>query len=129
MQLDELGSRKVVALEPLTLTRRSRLYSLRPIGIGIPEVESLTGYIARLAKAHCVTVGTLLSKEFAGTFQCDLPGLFRLAQCTESSAQAGSQRRGASGCSQSARSREGTNRERSRFPIDHTWIHARTDST
>jgi TniQ len=38
----------------------------RQLASGTPEVESLTGYISRLAKAHCVTVGTLLSKEFDG---------------------------------------------------------------
>jgi hypothetical protein len=63
MQLDELGSCKVVALEQPTLPPRSRLYSLRPIGIGTPEVESLTGYIARLAEEHCVSVYTLVSTE------------------------------------------------------------------
>lgn len=36
--------------------RRSRLYHLAPIGIGTPEVESLTGYIARLSAAHRISV-------------------------------------------------------------------------
>jgi hypothetical protein len=63
MQLDELGGTKVVVLKTPTLPPRSRLYSLAPIGIGTPEVESLTGYIGRLAKAHCVTI-SLLRKEF-----------------------------------------------------------------
>ena len=34
--------------------QRSFLYSLPPFGIGTPAVESLTGYIARLAAAHAV---------------------------------------------------------------------------
>jgi hypothetical protein len=34
------------------LPPRSRLYHLEPIGIGTPYVESLTSYVARLAKAH-----------------------------------------------------------------------------
>jgi AcrR family transcriptional regulator len=42
---------------------RSRLYSLEPIGIGTPEVESLSGYINRLAQAHCVRASTLLKNE------------------------------------------------------------------
>ena len=42
---------------------RSRLYSLEPIGIGTPYVESLTSYIIRLAETHCVSVKTLVSKE------------------------------------------------------------------
>ena len=43
--------------------RRSRLYSLEPIGIGTPEVESLSSYLNRLAQAHCVTVTTLIAHE------------------------------------------------------------------
>jgi hypothetical protein len=46
------------ALPPAT-----RLYSLSPIGVGTPMVESLTGYIARLAEAHCVSTGLLYWKE------------------------------------------------------------------
>lgn len=42
---------------------RSRLYSLEPIGIGTDGVESLTGYVARLANAHYVPVGTLIANE------------------------------------------------------------------
>jgi len=41
----------------------SRLYALEPIGIGTPWVESLSGYITRLAEAHCVSAGVLFSKE------------------------------------------------------------------
>lgn len=41
---------------------RSRLYHLKPMGVGTPLVESLTGYIQRLAIAHNVTTGTLMSK-------------------------------------------------------------------
>ena len=43
--------------------RRSRLYSLEPIGIGTPEVESLSSYLNRLAQAHCVTVTALITHE------------------------------------------------------------------
>jgi hypothetical protein len=42
---------------------RSHLYPLEPIGVGTPWVESLTGYITRLAEAHCVSTGVLFSKE------------------------------------------------------------------
>jgi len=42
---------------------RSRLYSLEPIGIGTPEVESLSSYLNRLAQAHCVTVNALIAHE------------------------------------------------------------------
>jgi hypothetical protein len=45
------------------LPPRSRLYSLEPIGVGTAWVESLTGYIARLAEAHCVSTALLFRKE------------------------------------------------------------------
>lgn len=38
---------------------RSRLYNLEPVGIGTLEVESLSGYVIRLAQAHCVRVSAL----------------------------------------------------------------------
>lgn len=44
---------------------RSRLYHLEPIGVGTPYVESLTGYVARLAQQHCVTVKQLILTEIA----------------------------------------------------------------
>ena len=47
------------------LPPRSRLYALEPIGIGTPFVESLSGYIARLADAHAVSVGDLVGRELS----------------------------------------------------------------
>lgn len=47
---------------------RSRLYSLEPIGIGTAFVESLTGYTARLAEAHSVSVGDLLGRVLSELF-------------------------------------------------------------
>ena len=41
----------------------TRLYHFSPIGLGTPMVESLTGYIVRLAEAHCVSAGVLYAKE------------------------------------------------------------------
>lgn len=46
---------------------RSHLYSLEPIGIGTPYVESLTSYITRLAQVHWVSVSTLLSQKLIPT--------------------------------------------------------------
>lgn len=46
-----------------TIPPRSRLYSLEPVGIGTAGVESLTGYVARVANAHCVAVGSLIAIE------------------------------------------------------------------
>ncbi len=50
------------------LPARSRLYHLLPLGLGTPFVESLTGYLARLAQAHCVSVGRLLVQEVLPIF-------------------------------------------------------------
>lgn len=44
---------------------RSRLFSLEPIGIGTPYVESLSSFIIRLAEVHCVPTGTLVKNEIA----------------------------------------------------------------
>jgi transcriptional regulator with XRE-family HTH domain len=49
-------------LSPLPVPTRSTLFSLEPIGVGTPWVESLTSYIARLADAHCIFSGTLMEK-------------------------------------------------------------------
>ena len=49
----------------LPLPPRSRLYSLEPTGIGTPFVESLSGYVARLADAHAVSVGDLAGRELS----------------------------------------------------------------
>lgn len=46
-----------------TLPLRSHLYSLQPIGVGTLGVESLTGYVSRLADAHCVPPGDLIAHE------------------------------------------------------------------
>src|SRR6266567_8224619 len=49
-----------------SLTARSRLYSLAPIGIGTAFVESLSGYVERLAAAHAVSAGSLIGRELFG---------------------------------------------------------------
>ena len=41
---------------------RSRFYSLTPVGVGTPQVESLSGYVARLAEAHVLSVGDLVGR-------------------------------------------------------------------
>lgn len=46
-----------------SLAARSYLYAPAPIGIGTAAVESLTGYIARLAAAHAVETGALVNHE------------------------------------------------------------------
>jgi hypothetical protein len=42
---------------------RSRFYSLVPIGVGTPQVESLSGYAARLAEAHVLSVGDMVGRK------------------------------------------------------------------
>jgi hypothetical protein len=44
------------------LPPRSHLYSLEPMGVGTKLVESLTGYVTRLADAHSVSVGDLVGR-------------------------------------------------------------------
>lgn len=50
-------------LSPPAFSCRSRLFHQEPIGVGTPNVESLTSYVARLAVAHSVPPGTLLARE------------------------------------------------------------------
>ncbi len=50
-----------LAIEPVVA--RSRLYSLAPAGVGTAFVESLTGYVARLAEAHAVSAADLVRRE------------------------------------------------------------------
>jgi len=45
------------------LPERTYLYHLKPLGIGSIFVESLTGYIARLAEAHDISPAMLLNRE------------------------------------------------------------------
>ncbi|MEB2363141.1 MAG: TniQ family protein [Bryobacterales bacterium] len=42
---------------------RSYLYHLPPLGLGSAVVESLTSYLTRLAEAHDISPGTLLTRE------------------------------------------------------------------
>lgn len=45
------------------IPQHSHLHHLEPIGIGTSEVESLTGYLIRLAEVHNVTPSTLVRME------------------------------------------------------------------
>jgi transcriptional regulator with XRE-family HTH domain len=49
-------------LTEIPLPKRSTLYAPAPMGTGTAVAESLTSYLARLAKAHCVYPGVLLSQ-------------------------------------------------------------------
>lgn len=61
--MDVIREYETWELNSPVLPPTTRLYSLSPIGVGTPMVESLTGYIARLAEAHCVSTGLLYWKE------------------------------------------------------------------
>jgi hypothetical protein len=58
---------------------RSRLFHLTPIGVGTPLVESLTSYISRLAIAHSVTTGTLVTRDISHTI---MEGAIPIDLCT-----------------------------------------------
>ncbi len=65
MSDDEHTQIQLWDLQKPAIPPRSRLYHLEPIGISTPYVESLTGYIARIAEAHCVSIRHLLLAEIA----------------------------------------------------------------
>jgi len=56
----------------LIMPPRSRLYSLKPYGLGTGNVESLTSFITRLADAHCLPVWMLVSREVAPLFSAKM---------------------------------------------------------
>lgn len=51
--------------EATNIPERSILFHLEPVGLGTPYVESLTGYIARLALRHVMSTGTLFANFLA----------------------------------------------------------------
>lgn len=54
-------------LVPAAIPPRSRLHSIPPIGVGTPLVESLTGYVVRLAASHAVRVSDLIEHELSSS--------------------------------------------------------------
>lgn len=58
------GYRRFVIKNPAPL-QCSRLYCIEPVGVGTPLVESLTGYLSRLAQAHLLSVAMLFGYELA----------------------------------------------------------------
>src|SRR5687768_14088226 len=52
----------VRSTEVTIVPERSRLYRKHPICVGTPLVESLTSYLCRVADAHSITIGTLLTR-------------------------------------------------------------------
>lgn len=60
MEADHLSIYPTWDLTLPTLPVRSVLYPLQPVGVGTPDVESLTSYLARLATVHGVSTRVLL---------------------------------------------------------------------
>lgn len=58
LDLCEIWSLTLPAYSP-----HSRLYALEPLGLGTPNIESLTSYVSRLAEAHSVSLRTLVIQE------------------------------------------------------------------
>ncbi|BDI20486.1 hypothetical protein ANSO36C_62880 (plasmid) [Nostoc cf. commune SO-36] len=60
MLVNHYTSEKLWNLEKPVIPQRSRLFPLEPIGIGTIYVESLSGYVARLAEHHFTTTEQLI---------------------------------------------------------------------
>ena len=59
---------------PVRLPKRSYLYHLSPLGVGTQLVESLTGYLCRLAAAHCVSASVLVTREILPRIRAESDG-------------------------------------------------------
>jgi hypothetical protein len=79
MLANELVTYESWDLKQVSIPSRSRLYQLNPVGIGTPYIESLTGYISRLAEAHCVAPKFLISKELVSF----IPKIYRTSNLFE----------------------------------------------
>lgn len=65
MDRDSLATYELWDLKRPSISKRSMLYHLKPMGIGTGSVECLTSYVARLAEAHSLSPGVLLSRLLA----------------------------------------------------------------
>jgi transcriptional regulator with XRE-family HTH domain len=65
MIFDDFEPIELCSLQLPDIPKRSRLYNLKPLGLGTIYIESLTSYITRLAQAHCMPVGILFQSEIA----------------------------------------------------------------
>ncbi len=65
MMIDISDTHKLWDLELPAIPERSTLFHLKPIGVGTPDVESLTSYVKRLAIAHNVSTRMLILSEIA----------------------------------------------------------------
>lgn len=65
MAVSSLTTSELWNLQKPDVPPRSRLFNLEPIGVGTLFVESLMGYVVRLAECHCLTPRQLILKEIA----------------------------------------------------------------
>lgn len=63
MSVDAYAWSELWSLDEPIIPVRCRLFPLEPIGVGTLYVESLTGYVARLARHHCMTTEHLILAE------------------------------------------------------------------
>jgi transcriptional regulator with XRE-family HTH domain len=69
--LDELAPCETWDLRLPAYPPHSRLYALEPLGMGTSNIESLTSYLTRLARAHSVSLRTLLIQELLPLLERD----------------------------------------------------------
>ncbi|MGK7939447.1 MAG: hypothetical protein AB4062_04700 [Crocosphaera sp.] len=62
MSVDDLTVYERWDLKKTEIPLRSRLFSLKPIGIGTPYCESLSSYLIRLSELHCLSLSVFISR-------------------------------------------------------------------
>ena len=62
---------RITLPESLKIPQTSRLYFLEPIGTETPFAESLSSYLTRLAKEHCLPLKKLIMGEIAPVIMDD----------------------------------------------------------
>ncbi|BAY10850.1 TniQ family protein [Calothrix sp. NIES-2098] len=65
MLAEDLSTYEFWNLKKPLIPQCSRLYQLQPVGLGTSYIESLTGYISRIAESHGVLPGVLMTREIA----------------------------------------------------------------
>ncbi|WP_107668927.1 TniQ family protein [Cyanothece sp. BG0011] len=62
MSVDDLTVYERWDLKKPEIPLQSRLFSLKPIGIGTPYCESLSSYLIRLSELHCLSLSVFISR-------------------------------------------------------------------
>ncbi|BAY87739.1 hypothetical protein NIES267_72630 (plasmid) [Calothrix parasitica NIES-267] len=69
MSVEYLENYESWQLDIPELPKRSFLFSLKPIGLGTPAVESFTSYLNRLADIHGLSVTSLIRYQITSLFK------------------------------------------------------------